>query len=419
MTSALYKKRKAAEKRFRFYGQFALSLAIVILLFILINLALQGYQGFSQNRLLIPITFDAATLELSPGDAPDAPSGASYEQLAKNSLKAAFPEAVEREDQKQLLALLGNNNGPTLKKAAISDPSIIGKTKDIWLLAASNADLYFKGVVKKETPEADRALTDQQLRWLDALKQKGAAKSGFNTSLFTQGDSRSPEQAGFLGAIIGSLFTMLVCLSIVFPIGVATAVYLEEFAHKSRWVDLIEVNINNLAAIPSIVFGLLGLAVYINLLGLPRSAPLVGGMTLAMMILPVIIITTRVSIAAIPGSIRDAARALGASPVQVVGHHVLPLAMPGIMTGTILGMARAIGETAPLIMIGMVAFVADIPTGFTSSATVMPVQVYLWASSPEAGFAEKTAAGILILLVVLLAMNALAIFLRKRFEVRW
>ena len=418
-TLALYRKRKNAEKRFRLYGKLAMTLAIGILLFILTALAVQGIPGFMQTQINIPVTLDAEKLELAPGVAPESISAFSYQRLAQTSLKATFPEAVDHDSQRRLLALIGTNNGNIIKTAAAHDPTLIGKTADIWLLASSATDLYFKDAIKRTTPEADRALNDQQLNWLDNLKAKGRIRTHFNTNLFTQGDSRTPEQAGFLGAIIGSLLTMIVCLSIVFPIGVATAVYLEEFAHKNRWVDVIEVNINNLAAIPSIVFGLLGLAVYINLLGFPRSAPLVAGMTLAMMILPVIIITTRVSIAAIPPSIRDAARGLGASPVQVVWHHVLPLALPGIMTGTILGLARAIGETAPLIMIGMVAFVADLPSGFTSSATVMPVQVYLWASSPEAGFAEKTAAGILILLVILLALNALAIILRKRFEVRW
>jgi phosphate transport system permease protein len=416
---AFYRNRRKAEARFRLLGKCAITTAICILLFILTALGAQGIPGFLQTQIKIPVIFDAEKLSLQSGEKADAAPASSFQRLAQSSLKAEFPEAADHDAQKQLLALLSANNGNIIKQDAAANPSLLGTTADEWLLASSVTDLYFKDKIQRATPEADRALTDQQLNWLDGLKAKGAIRTGFNTNLFTQGDSRTPEQAGFLGAIIGSLLTMVVCLSVVFPIGVATAVYLEEFARKNRWTDLIEVNINNLAAVPSIVFGLLGLAVYINVLGFPRSAPLVGGMTLAMMILPVIIITTRVSIAAIPPSIRDAARGLGASPVQVVWHHVLPLAMPGIMTGTILGMARAIGETAPLIMIGMVAFVADLPSGFKSSATVMPVQVYLWASSPEAGFAEKTAAGILILLVILLALNALAIFLRKRFEVRW
>jgi phosphate transport system permease protein len=417
VNSALHARRMKAEKRFRRYGQCALGLAVVILVILIGSLFMRGYQGVLQTQIRLPVTFDAEILALAEGGTPADASPSAYQRLVQNAIKAVFPEAAEQ--QRELLALVSNSNGLHVKQALVDEPALLGQTKDIWVMLASNADLYFKGHISESVPESDRALTDQQIGWLKALDGKGAVRTALNRNFFTRGDSRSPEQAGFLGAILGSLFTMSVCLLIVFPLGVMTAVYLEEFARRSRWVDIIEVNINNLAAVPSIVFGLLGLAVYINVMGLPRSAPLVGGMTLAMMILPVIIITTRVSLAAIPGTIRDAARALGASPVQVVWHHVLPLSMPGIMTGTILGMARAIGETAPLLMIGMVAFVADLPSGFTSSATVMPVQVYLWASSPEAGFAEKTAAGILMLLVLLLAMNALAIILRKRFEVRW
>ncbi|NBO19693.1 MAG: phosphate ABC transporter permease PstA, partial [Proteobacteria bacterium] len=356
---------------------------------------------------------------LLPGETLQDASPSALQKLATNALKAAFPDVTERADLKLLLALVSGNSGVQLKQMIEENPALSGSTQPVWLAASSNADLFFKGHISAKTPESDRALSDAQLVWLDSLSRKGDVRSAFNAGFFTHGDSRTPEQAGFLGAMLGSLFTIASCLLIVFPIGVMTAVYLEEFARKSRWVDIIEVNINNLAAVPSIVFGLLGLAVYINVLHLPRSAPIVGGLTLAMMTLPVIIIATRVAIAAIPPAIRDAARGLGASPVQVVWHHVLPLAMPGIMTGTILGMARAIGETAPLIMIGMVAFVANLPSGFFDSATVMPVQVYLWASSPEAGFAEKTASGILLLLVLLLALNALAIYLRKRFETRW
>lgn len=419
VNSAQHARRLRAEKRFRRYGQAALAFAVIVLLALIGSLVMRGYQGVLQTQIRLPVAFDTAALSLSPGDPPSSASPAACQHLAQNAIKAAFPDAADHQQQKELLALVSANNGLLLKEMLEADPALAGRTQDVWLVASSNADLFFKGHILESTPEADRSLSDRQLAWLKALEKSGAVRTAFNRSFFTRGDSRSPEQAGFLGAILGSFFTMSVCLLIVFPLGVMTAVYLEEFARRSRWVDIIEVNINNLAAVPSIVFGLLGLAVYINLIGLPRSASLVGGMTLAMMILPVIIITTRVSLAAIPGTIRDAARALGATPIQVVWHHVLPLSMPGIMTGTILGMARAIGETAPLLMIGMVAFVADLPSGFTSPATVMPVQVYLWASSPEAGFAEKTAAGILVLLVLLLAMNALAITLRKRFEVRW
>lgn len=412
-------KRLRAEKRFRRYGQCALALAVSILVLLLISLFSRGYQGFIKTEIRLPVVFDAATLNLQPGQDVKGLSLSSYQQLAKLALRTTYPDVTEHSDQKDLYALISTDTGEILKEELEANPSLLSQTKDIWVVASSKSDLYFKGAVSEQTKEEDRLLNDHQIAWLKGFEAKSAVRMGFNFGFFTQGDSRTPDQAGFLGAMVGSAFTLFSCLLLVFPLGVMTAVYLEEFAKKGRWVDLIEVNINNLAAVPSIVFGLLGLAVYINLLGLPRSASLVGGMTLALMILPVIIITTRASLASIPGSIRQAALALGATPVQVVWHHVLPLALPGIMTGTILGMARAIGETAPLLMIGMVAFVADLPSGFTSPATVMPVQIYLWASTPEAGYAEKTAAGILVLLVLLLAMNALAIFLRKRFEVRW
>ncbi|WP_309085127.1 phosphate ABC transporter permease PstA [Chelativorans sp.] len=270
-----------------------------------------------------------------------------------------------------------------------------------------------------DTPEASRKISDREIVWLDALKQQGAIESRFNTIFFFTGASREPELAGIWSAVVGSFLTMVVTLALSFPIGVAAAIYLEEFAPKNRWTNLIEVNINNLAAVPSIVFGLLGLAVFLNWFGLPRSAPLVGGMVLSLMTLPIIIIASRAALRAVPPSIRDAALGVGASKVQTVFHHVLPLAMPGIMTGTILGMAHALGETAPLLMIGMVAFIVDIPGGFTDPATILPVQIFMWADFPEPGFQQKTSAAILILLAFLIIMNAAAVILRKRFERRW
>jgi len=374
----------------------------------------RGVSGFMQMQVELPIIFDPTLLELPPGSyAGDVPVS-SYQLLVKASLKAAFPEVTDRRELRDLYNLVSGNSGAVLRLALVKRPGRLGQVKNVWLPLASDADLYVKSGMK-----GNSKLNDRQIAWLKTCQEKRLLRTVFNVDFFTQGDSRAPERAGFLSAMLGSTLTLIVCLLVAFPLGVMTAVYLEEFARKGKFVDFIEVNINNLAAVPSIVFGLLGLAVYINVMGLPRSSALVGGMTLALMILPVIIIATRAALSSIPGSIRDAARALGASPLQVVWHHALPLSMPGIMTGTILGMARAIGETAPLLLIGMVAFVADKPTGFTSPATVMPVQIYLWASSPESGFAEKTAAGIMVLLVLLLAMNALAIWLRRKFEVRW
>lgn len=415
MSKNWHQKRMRAEKRFRFYGILALIFAVAVLVGVIFTLTHRGYAGFLQTQVVLPITFDAKLIGLQAGQDVKTLPVSGFNRIAQQSVKTLFPEVADAGQQRQLTNLISGNNGLGLKNYLIAHPEALGQTVELPVVAGSNADLFSKG----RSSESDRRLSDEQMAWLAKLSQDGRIKTTFNTTFLTQGDSRSPEQAGFFGAIVGSLLTLTICLLWVFPIGVMTAVYLEEFARKSRFVDFIEVNINNLAAVPSIVFGLLGLAVYINFMGMPRSAPLVGGLTLALMVLPVIIISTRTALAAIPGTIRDAARALGASPVQVVWHHVLPLAMPGIMTGTILGMARAIGETAPLLMIGMVAFVADIPSGFTSAATAMPVQIYLWASSAEAGFVEKTAAGILVLLVILMALNALAIYLRKRFEVRW
>lgn len=413
--SAWHHKRLKKEKRFRAYGIGALALAVAMLALVISILLLRGYTGFVQTQLKLPITFEASALGIEGGDI-SAASVSSFHTLTQRALRNLFPSLPES-GTRDLFALASNNSGMLLKRALEENPEWLGATVELWLPASGKADLHYKSDLPGREDEG--RLSDEQISLLSALEAQGRVSLNFNTLFFTESDSRSPEMAGFLGSVVGSVLTLLVCLALSFPIGVMTAVYLEEFARKGKFLDLIEVNINNLAAVPSIVFGLLGLAVYINVMHLPRSAPLVGGLTLALMILPVIIIATRASLAAIPGSIRDAARALGASPVQVVWHHTLPLAMPGVMTGTILGLARAIGETAPLLMIGMVAFIADRPTGFTSPATAMPVQIYLWAGSPEAGFAEKTAAGILVLLVLLLAMNALAIYLRKRFEVRW
>ncbi len=414
-----HKKRLASEIRFQRYGKLALSLAVLMLVLLIGSLITKGAQGFVQTEARLTINFNPLLLELEQGEEIDGLPPSRYTPLIREALKQRFPEVRERKDLRLLYSIIGSHAGLELKKLLEADHKLLEQSKTLWLPLGSQADLFIKGKIAADTPEDDRKLKDKQINWLNKLSANGEIKKTFNTGFFTRGDSRNPESAGFLGAMVGSALTLAICLIVVFPLGVATAVYLEEFAGKGGFVDFIEVNINNLAAVPSIVFGLLGLAVYINTLGMPRSAALVGGATLALMILPVIIITTRTSLKSIPNSIRDAARALGATPVQMVWHHTLPLAMPGIMTGTILGMARAIGETAPLLMIGMVAFVADIPYGFTDPATAMPVQIYLWASSPEVGFAEKTAAGILVLLVLLISMNALAIYLRKKFEVRW
>ena len=285
--------------------------------------------------------------------------------------------------------------------------------------ADDDVDMLKKGHLNRDVKESDRRLSDKKLSWIDTLDNQGRLEKRFNTAFFTGGDSREPELAGIRGAAFGSFFTLIVTLALSFPIGVAAAVYREEFAPKNRWTDIIEVNINNLAAVPSIVFGLLGLAVFLNFFGMPRSSPVVGGFVLTLMTLPTIIIAGRASLKSVPPSIREAALGIGASKMQMISHHVLPLALPGMLTGTIIGMAQALGETAPLLMIGMVAFIVDIPGGFWDPSTVLPVQIFLWADSPERGFLEKTSAAIMVLLGFLITMNAVAVLLRKKFERRW
>jgi len=344
---------------------------------------------------------------------------ADYQRLARDALGALFPEVTSRSDLRALYALLSSGAGIELQQLVVNQPGVIGETRTFWLLADDDIDVLIKGHAPRDVPEADRRVDDRQLGWLISLEQQGRVDLQFNRYFFTRGDSRDPELAGIWGATVGSFFMLLVTLALSFPLGVATAIYLEEFAPRNRWTDLIEVNINNLAAVPSIVFGLLGLALFINLFGLPRSAPLVGGLVLSLMTLPVIIIASRAALTAVPPSIREAALGLGASKMQMVLHHVLPLAMPGMLTGTIIGMARALGESAPLLMIGMVAFIVDVPDSPLSPATALPVQVFLWADSPERAFVERTSAAIVVLLVFLLVMNAAAILLRKRFERRY
>jgi phosphate transport system permease protein len=299
------------------------------------------------------------------------------------------------------------------------DPNLIGSTQKIWVLADDDVDMLLKGQISSEGEEANRRLKDNQLAWITSLREQGRIETRFNTTFFTAGDSREPEQAGIRGAVMGSFFSLLITLLLSFPIGVMAAIYLEEFAPDNLWTNIIEVNINNLAAVPSIIFGLLGLAIFINFFGMPRSTPVVGGLVLTLMTLPVIIIASRASLKSVPPSIREAALGIGSSKMQTVIHHVLPLALPGMLTGTIIGMARALGDTAPLLMIGMIAFIVDIPGGVTDPATALPVQIFLWADSPERAFTEKTSAAIMVLLAFLIIMNAAAVILRKKFEIKW
>jgi len=406
-------KRYRAERRFRFYGLSAIFASMIFLSLLFISIVGKGYTAFEQTFMELDVFFDPAYLNQQ------SLASADYQGLVKKSLAEMFPDVKGRHDKRMLYSIVSTGASYQLRDMVLSHPNIIGQALNVWVPADDDVDMLIKGHFNRQVDESERRLNDKQLAWIDQLAAEGKIKKKFNTTFFTSGDSREPELAGIWGAVVGSFFTLVITLLLSFPIGVAAAVYLEEFAPKNRWTDLIEVNINNLAAVPSIVFGLLGLAVFLNYFGLPRSAPVVGGLVLTLMTLPVIIIASRSALKSVPPSIREAALGVGASKVQMVSHHVLPLALPGMLTGTIIGMARALGETAPLLMIGMVAFIVDIPRGFMDAATVLPVQIYLWADSPERAFVERTSAAIIILLAFLIIMNAAAVILRKRFERRW
>lgn len=396
-------RRARGAKVFRLFCLGALSVALLLLAWLISDLAIRGAQGFRTTTI---------TLEVTPQ------KDASGLALLRHAATQQFSETQTRAARLEFLQLLSIVSAQDVSQAVAAHPA--GKPLQVVLTGSDKVQRYFALDEDKRKEALDYLrLSPRQHVWLQHLEKNGQVDTGWNWNFFVSGDSREPELAGMGASIVGSLWTLLVCLALAFPLGVGTAIYLEEFRPKGMWVEWVEVNINNLAAVPSIIFGLLGLSVLLNWFGMPRSSSLVGGLTLSMIILPTIIIATRTALRAVPLAIRDAARALGATELQTVWHHTLPLAMPGIMTGVILGVARAIGETAPLLMIGMVAFIADVPRDALDPATVMPVQIYLWASSPEAGFIEKTAAAIMVLLVMLTLLNALAIYWRKKFEIRW
>ncbi len=415
------KARYRQEARFKTYGVIAIVVALAMLVTLFVSIIGKGYTAFLQNHVDITVTVDAKTLGVDAANPAQADlARANYQAVVKDGLKAMFPEAADnRRLRRQLYDMISDGANYQLRDAVMSDPSVIGKTITFAVPFSSDIDMLAKGHIDRTVPEAERRVSDAQIGWYDQLVADGRVESRINTAFFVNGDSRQPELAGIWGAAVGSFFTLVVTLALSFPIGVAAAVYLEEFAPKNKWTDLIEVNINNLAAVPSIVFGLLGLAVFLQFFGMPRSAPVVGGLVLTLMTLPTIIIASRAALKSVPPSIREAALGLGASKLQMITHHVLPLAMPGMLTGTIIGMAQALGETAPLLMIGMVAFVVDIPAGPLDPATVLPVQIFLWADSPERAFVERTSAAIMVLLAFLVFMNAAAVLLRKKFERRW
>ncbi len=412
-------RRQRAEKRFRAYGIIAIFLGMSFLVLLFTSIIANGYQAFTQTYIELPIYFDPEVIDPDGDRDPQALFSADYWKLVKTAMYQQFPQASGRSGRREVTRIMSGGAAFDLRERVIENPNLIGTTQRVWLVADDDVDMLIKGHIDRNLPEDERRLNDRVIGYVDTLDEAGVVERKFNTTFFTAGDSREPEQAGILGALMGSFLTLIVTLLLSFPIGVAAAVYLEEFAPRNRFIDLIEININNLAAVPSIIFGLLGLAIFINWFGMPRSTPVVGGLVLTLMTLPTIIIASRASIQSVPPSIKEAALGIGASRMQAMFHHVLPIAMPGMLTGTIIGMAQALGESAPLLMIGMVAFIVEPPSGFTDPATALPVQIYLWSDSPERGFTERTSAAILVLLAFLVTMNATAVYLRKKIAKRF
>ena len=411
------KRRYAAERRFRLYGLASIIMALLFMLILFTAIVGAGHSAFVQTGMSLQIPLEKDAFPASTDDT-EGYMNADYTGMIKQALRTQFPDVSSRGDKRALYQLISPGAGYTLRDHVLENPDQVGSTIDIWLPADDDVDMYIKGHFdKKET--ATGRLSEKQAAWVTGLQEQGRIETHFNSTFFSAGDSREPELSGIRGALVGSFLTLLVTLVLSFPIGVGAAIYLEEFAPNNRWTDLIEVNVNNLAAVPSIVFGLLGLAVFINFFGVPRSAPLAGGFVLTLMTLPTIIISSRAVLKAVPPSIREAALGVGASRVQTVFHHVVPQALPGMLTGTIIGMGQALGESAPLLMIGMVAFIVDIPGGVFDPSTVLPVQIFLWADSPERAFLERTAAAIMVLLAFLVVMHATAVYLRKRYEKKW
>ncbi len=416
------KRRYAAERRFRAYGLAAISFGLIFLFLLLWSVVSKGHTAFQQTMITVPVEFSELIIDPKNERAtnPAKLMTANYPVLARDAVAKVLGVApTDKAGLRAVNVMISDSVRTQLRDIVVADPSVIGTTRSVTLLASGDVDSAFKGQIDMSGDEANRRISNQQLGWMNQLVESGQLGKHFNTGIFVNGASSRPEAAGVGVALIGSFYMMLIVLVLSLPIGVAASIYLEEFAPKNRLTDLIEVNINNLAAVPSIVYGLLGLSVFINFMGFPRSASLVGGLVLTLMTLPTIIIATRAALKAVPPSIRAAALGLGASKMQTIFHHVLPLAMPGILTGTIIGLAHALGETAPLLLIGMVAFVANYPTTPMDPSTALPVQIYMWANEAERAFVERTSGAIIILLLFLILMNVGAILLRRRFERRW
>lgn len=414
------KRRKGEERLLRIFGIAAIVAALGMLVWLLASIVGTGYTAFYQHYVTVDVSLEESVLDPDGMRDPEALRKAPFRRIIQNAMYAHFPDVSERSDKRELFQIASASGATNqVRQMVYRKPSLVGQRMTLSVPTSDDVDQLLKGYIDRDVDESVRRLSDQQIAWIDRLVENGKIKSKFNWRFFTGTDSSDPELAGIASAFVGSFMALFVAFILSVPIGVGAAVYLEEFAPKNRFTDLIEININNLAAVPSIVFGLLGLAVFLNFWGMPRSAPLVGGMVLALMTLPTIIIATRAALRAVSPSITDGALSMGASHTQAVFHYKVPLAAPGILTGSIIGMAQALGETAPLLMIGMVAFVTEIPTSVTEPASALPVQIFLWADSAERAWAERTSAAIIVLLTVLVTMNALAVFLRKKLERRW
>ena len=411
-------KRRAKDNRLKLYGRVAISLAVCFLLILFYSIFSKGYSGFFQYYVTLEINFDRERID-PKGDLSDNSLFDGEASKIVNESLFSIIQPQGRKAKKQAKKIVSSGKDVRIAKMVKNDPSLFGTTTKVKFALDDDIDSFLRGYIKRETPESERRISNKVIEYIDKLNEEGRISYEFSDYILSGSASGNPEMAGIKGAFIGSMLTLSVCLLIAFPLGVATAIYLEEVAKKNKITEFIEVNINNLAAVPSVVFGIMGLAIFISIFGMPRSIPLVGGMVLALMTLPTIIISSRAAIRAVPPSVRDAAYGIGASKLQVIFHHVIPLAMPGMLTGTIIGMAQALGETAPLLMIGMVAFIVDVPNSIVDPGTVLPVQIFMWADFAERMFIQKTSAAIIVLLGFLISMNALAVYLRKKLERRW
>tara|TARA_B100001173_G_scaffold287989_1_gene276774 strand:- start:2383 stop:3678 length:1296 start_codon:yes stop_codon:yes gene_type:complete len=412
------KKRRAKDYRLKLYGRVAIGLATCFLIFLFFSIFTKGYPGFYQYYVTLDINFDRERID-PKGDLSDNSLFDGEASKIVNESLFLLIDPKGRKAKKQAKKMVSTGKDVRVANLVKANPELFGTVTSVKFALDDDIDSFLRGYIKRETPQTERRISDKVIEFVDKLNQEGRITYEFSDYILKGSASGNPEMAGIKGAFFGSILTLSVCLLIAFPLGVATAIYLEEIAKKNKITEIIEVNINNLAAVPSVVFGIMGLAIFISIFGIPRSIPLLGGMVLALMTLPTIIISSRAAIRAVPPSIRDAAYGIGASKLQVIFHHVIPLAMPGMLTGTIIGMAQALGETAPLLMIGMVAFIVDIPNSIMDPGTVLPVQIFMWSDFAERMFVQKTSAAIIILLVFLISMNAFAIYLRKKLERRW